>query len=260
MLLFFDVDGTLVNGRNEVREKTAEAIRIARKNGHKCFINTGRCRAFLHDEALLGIGFDGIVSCCGTMVEYDGEVIFRRVVSEEDAIRTLESVLGHGFQPMLEGPEHLYVDMDNFEYDLYGNNIVEECKDRRLGIKDNWGRWVFQKLSCATPVPESEKQQCFDELSDIYDIIVHSDLVAEMVPKGFSKGTGIVKVCELLDWDIKDTMAFGDSLNDREMLEAAGTGVGMGGTRHDLSSFCDYITAPLEEDGIWKAMEHYGLI
>ena len=104
MLLFFDIDGTLWNYRNEISEKTRLAIRRARANGHKCFINTGRARAFVTNEDLLGIGFDGIVSACGTMIEYDGSVVFNRLVSADDAIRTVETVRKYGFKPILEGP------------------------------------------------------------------------------------------------------------------------------------------------------------
>ena len=92
MLLFFDIDGTLWNYRNEIREKTRFAIRKARANGHKCFINTGRARAYVTNRDLLDIGFDGIVSACGTMIEHNGSVVFNRLIPQSDAIRTIETV------------------------------------------------------------------------------------------------------------------------------------------------------------------------
>lgn len=49
-----------------------------------------------------------------------------------------------------------------------------------------------------------------------------------MVPKGFSKGTGILKVCEMLGIDINDTYAFGDSNNDISMLKTVGHAIVMG--------------------------------
>jgi hydroxymethylpyrimidine pyrophosphatase-like HAD family hydrolase len=44
------------------------------------------------------------------------------------------------------------------------------------------------------------------------------------------------------------------------MLIAAGVGVGMGETYHDLTDYADYITTSLENDGIWNAMKHFELI
>jgi hydroxymethylpyrimidine pyrophosphatase-like HAD family hydrolase len=81
-----------------------------------------------------------------------------------------------------------------------------------------------------------------------------------MVPKGYNKGMGILKVCELLGEDVKNTFAFGDSINDKEMLIAAGTGVGMGDTYHDLTEYADYITSSLDNDGIYNALKHFDLI
>lgn len=260
MVLFFDIDGTLWNYKNEISDKTIEAIRTARKNGHKCFINTGRARAFVTDRKLLGIGFDGIVSACGTMIEYNDKVIFNRIIPQDEAIRTVETVRRYGFRPILEGPEYLYMELPDFTGEAYGDKVIREMGDKLLSIDDNWGHWEMQKLSCATDVADDKRQTCFNELSDLYGYIIHSDTVVEMVPKGFDKGLGIKKVCELLDEDIADTYAFGDSINDKEMLIAAGVGVGMGDTYHDLTEYADYITDSLENDGVWKAMRHFDLI
>ena len=260
MLLFFDVDGTLWDYTNTIRDKTKYSIRTARANGHKCFINTGRSRGFVTNRNLLDLGFDGIVSSCGTMIEYNGKIVFNRLIPEDDAIRTIETVRKYGFRPILEGPEYLYMERADFEGDMYGDKVIEEMGERLLGIDDNYGKWEINKLSCATDVPEEKRNACFEELKDLYSYIIHSDTVVEMVPKGFDKGTGIYKVCELLGESIDNTFSFGDSINDKEMLLAAGTGIAMGGTFHDLSEYADYITRPLDDDGIYHAMKHFELI
>ncbi|WP_051197392.1 MULTISPECIES: Cof-type HAD-IIB family hydrolase [unclassified Butyrivibrio] len=260
MVLFFDIDGTLWNYKNEINEKTIEGIRQARANGHKCFINTGRARAFITNENLLGIGFDGIVSACGTMIEFGDEVIYQRFIPKEDAIRTIETVREYGFKPILEGPTHLYLELKDFQGDMYGDKIIAEMGSHLRGIDECYGNWEMNKLSCATEIPVEKRDECFDKLSDLYDYIIHSDTVVEMVPKGFNKGTGIEKVCDLLGESIENTFAFGDSINDKEMLLAAGVGVGMGETYHDLTDYADYITTSLDNDGIWNALKHFELI
>ncbi len=260
MILFFDIDGTIWNYKNEIPQSTIEAIRRARKNGHKCFLNSGRSRAFIYNENLLGIGFDGIVSACGTMIEHEGNVIYNRLIPKEDAIRTVETVRKYGFKAILEGPKHLYMERSDFEGDMYGEKVIAEMGSNLRGIDECWGEWEIEKLSCATEVSEDERKKCYDELSDLYHYMIHNDFVVEMVPKGFDKGTGIEKVCELLGEIIEDTFAFGDSINDREMLIAAGVGVAMGNYRGDTASFADYVTTDLEKDGIYNALMHFGLI
>ena len=260
MILFFDIDGTLLNFDNEIREKTVEAIQTARKNGHKCFLNSGRSRAFIQNEELLSIGFDGIVSGCGTMIEYDGDVIFKHLVSKEDAQHTVDTIRAYGFKAMLEGPEYIYLTKSDFADDIVGNKLFEEIATRIADIDEYRNRWDIQKLICITEVPLKERDKCFAELSDIYKFIIHSDTVCEMVPKEYDKGTGVRMVCKLLGEDVRNTFAFGDGINDREMFLTAGVGVGMGGTKYDLTPYTDYITEPMEEDGIWKAMKHFDLI
>ncbi|MBQ7586463.1 MAG: HAD family hydrolase [Lachnospiraceae bacterium] len=261
MLIFFDIDGTLWDYRNYIPKSTEDAIKRARANGHKCFINTGRARAYVRSEKLLSLGFDGIVSACGCMIEYDGRVILNHLVSREDALRTMESIRRNGLKPILEGPEHLYIDTGDFKGNMYVEKVMREIGHSVLGITDNWGSWRMNKLSC--DFRDSDSERCFGELSDIYTYMVlddHDEKVVEMVPKGYDKGTGILALCDLFNKDPKDTMAFGDSVNDREMLEVAGISVAMGRSDDKVREICDHTTDLLERDGISKAMEKYGII
>ncbi len=150
------------------------------------------------------------------------------------------------------------MDKQNFLGDFYGEKVVAEMGEDLLSITDNWGNWEMNKLSCDCGSPT--RDDCFEELSGIYDYMLHSDSIVEMVPKGFNKGTGILRVCELLDADINDTFAFGDSINDKEMLETAGTAIAMGKATEQAKNLADFVTSDLEDDGIWKAMKKYQLI
>lgn len=44
-VIFLDVDGTLCNYEGVIPESAKQAIKQARKNGHKVYICTGRSRA-----------------------------------------------------------------------------------------------------------------------------------------------------------------------------------------------------------------------
>lgn len=256
--LFFDIDGTLWGYDNRIPESTREAIRKARENGHLAFLCSGRCRSYIQDPRLLELGFDGIVSGCGTMIEYAGETVFYKKLEPEVAVRTVETVRRYGFRPILEGREYLYMDDEEFADDPYGQKLKKELGDRLRSIRGEWGRWEISKLACATD--NADREGCFAALADIYDYLVHNVAVVEMVPKGFDKGSGIHKVCELLDLDPADTFAFGDSVNDLGMLCAAGTGIAMGNGSEQAKAAADYVTSSLYEDGIWKACAHFGLV
>ncbi len=258
MLLFFDIDGTIWDYKNYIPKSAITAIKKAQKNGHKCLINTGRARAFVKEQNLLDIGFDGIVSACGCMVELDNKVVFNHLISIPDCIRTIETIRRHGFRTILEGPNYLYMDLSEFQGDMYASKVIAEMGDQLLGITDQWGQWEINKLSCACDTPT--RDACFAELSDLYDYMIHSEAVVEIVPKGFHKGTGILEVCKILNVDVKDTIAFGDSANDIPMFDTAGTSVVMGRSSEEARAHADLITDTLEEDGIEHAMIKLGLI
>ena len=257
-ILFFDIDGTLWNWKNEIPDSTAEAIRRVRKAGHLAFINTGRTRGFVRNEALLDIGFDGIVSGCGTMIEYDGRVVYDSRIPREQAIEIVEAVRRYGCRPILEGSEYLYMDDEDFKNDWYAKKLIRELGDRLKSIKNEWGSWEIQKLSL--DIREGDIEGCEREYGDRYDFIKHDVAVCELVPSGFSKGTGVIKVCELLDIPVSDSFAFGDSVNDTAMLITAGTGIVMGSARDGVKDLADYVSTPQEEDGIWNACRHFGLM
>lgn len=256
--VFFDIDGTIWNGKNEIPESTIAAIQGMRKNGHLAFLCSGRCRGYIQSPKLLSIGFDGIVAGCGTMIEYKDETIFYKRLDNELAEYTINTVRKYGFRPILEGREYLYMDDFEFGHEFYGQKLKAEMGERLLSIAGHWGKWEISKLSCATNSPD--KEICFSVLEPYYDFMIHNADVAEMVPKGYHKGIGIQKVCELLDVDIADTFAFGDSTNDLGMFQTAGIAVAMGNGSDIAKAAADYVTTALMDNGIWNACKKFKLI
>lgn len=255
---FFDIDGTIWNSENEIPESTVKAIRGLRENGHLAFLCSGRSRSYIRNPKLFEIGFDGVVSGCGTMVEYGGETVFYKRLDNELVAHTINTVRSYGFRPILEGKDYLYLDREEFDNDYYGKKLRAEMGDHLLSISGEWGKWEISKLSCATE--HADREACFAALEEYYDYMIHNSSVVEMVPKGYHKGTGIARVCELLGMDISDTFAFGDSANDLGMIRAAGTGIAMGNGSEEVKDAADYVTTSMMEDGIWNACKHFELI
>lgn len=288
-IVFFDIDNTLWDSRLRIPESTRRAVRLLRENGHLAFINSGRSRGYIRDDDLFSIGFDGVVSSCGEMIECTpacferGEslsaesgteerkmqdittevnwdrVAFSYEMSAEDVARCVSTVRKYRMRPILEGKEYLYFDDEEFGNDPYGQFVRRSMGNALKGVNDNWGKWEVSKLSCAMDDPDMIRP-CFDELADLLTYLVHNQEVVEMVPHGFSKGTGIRKVCELTGIPVEHTVAFGDSVNDLEMLRAAGVGVAMGNGTEKAKEAADYVTTGIHEDGIWNALKGLGLI
>ena len=83
---------------------------------------------------------------------------------------------------------------------------------------------------------------------------------ADVTAKGDTKQKGIDEIIRYFDIKLEDTMAFGDGGNDISMLRHAAIGVAMGNANDDVKETADYITTSVDEDGIQKALKHFGII
>lgn len=259
--LFFDIDGTLWNYDHYIPKSTIEAIRKARKNGHLALICSGRSRAFINHPGLLGIGFDGIVCAGGCHIEIDGKVIFEKLLEPEKMIQTIELVRQYGFKPILEGPENLYLDDEEFPVGSgYSDVLRNDMKEKLLSISgEQFGKWKNNKLTCLME-DEEKIESCYEKLRPDFEVIAHNSKACELLPKGFNKATGMLQACKFFGIDSANTYAFGDSENDLQMLEAAGVGVAMGNGTDRAKNAADYVTTAFDEDGIYNALKHFKLI
>lgn len=254
---FFDIDGTLLDERNYIPQSAVEGIHKLQANGNYAFLCTGRSRAYVKNEALLSIGFDGIVSGCGTMIEFGDEVIFYKKLDQEMVKKTVAFLKENKVAVIMEGRFCLFIDQEDFVGDSYLEKLRQEVGEGIVPITGNEASWEVSKFSCATQLADLEALK--KELSEDYELLIHDIAVVEIVPKGHSKGTGILQVCKQLGIAAADTYAFGDSVNDLPMFEVAGHSIAMGNAVDVVKQKASYVTDTLHEDGIYHALEHFGL-
>lgn len=82
-VIFLDVDGTLCNYEGVIPESAKQAIKQARKNGHKVYICTGRSRAEVYQE-IWDIGLDGMIGRNGSYVEDQSKSVYHKKLSETE--------------------------------------------------------------------------------------------------------------------------------------------------------------------------------
>lgn len=258
--IFFDIDGTITTGTNSViiPESTREAIARARENGCYTFINTGRTE-FNVNKKVRSLGFDGLICGCGTYIEMNGEVILRNRLSEELCRSTAEMIRKTGVTPVYEYTDGYFFDRhtpENDELKWFLRTFVEEgiSVDGQVDDED----FTFDKFIVW------ENDGCDMELfrreaGKNFEIINRGGGLYENVPLGFSKATAIKIVLDRLGIPLENAYAIGDSMNDLPMLRAVPNSIAMGGAE-EIYSYVSYITTSVENDGIYNALEHFGLI
>ena len=83
---------------------------------------------------------------------------------------------------------------------------------------------------------------------------------ADVVENEASKAEGLKRLCEYYGMDLSQTVALGDSMNDFEIVSRAGIGIAMGNSVEELKAAADYVTDPIDRDGVWNACRHFGWI
>lgn len=265
-IVFFDVDGTIWDYKQEIPESTVKAIRMLREQGHYAFLCTGRTKATIRRKELLEIGWDGIVAGCGTYIEFMKQVLLNCHLSWESVERLVPVMQEKGIGAFLEGDEKLYIDWAYYTGSEYAEGFRKELGSDCLPIEKADVTSTINKISVEyLDLPHEEVIRVF---GGDYHVIIHdfknpdgSPLnVAEIVPKDFSKATGMKWICDYLGIDREHTYAFGDSANDIEMLRFAGCGVAMGNASEITKASADYVTMDMYDDGIWHGLTHMGLI
>ena len=255
----FDIDGTLLDEKEGiVPESTVRALHQAKKNGHLLFLCTGRCKS-IWPKDILEIGFDGVVGGCGTNIFYHGEELLHATLPKELQREVADSLTRYHIDGVLEGQETAYFRRDYWMPVV--KSIFEENGTFSAKCQLFWEDADLNFDKMALWFDESSDMKSFKEQwENTFDFILRDPTFYEVVPKGYSKATGIDFLCKRLEIDRAHTVGIGDSTNDLPMLDFTGISIAMGSGNPDIFPSVDYVTAAVMEDGIEKALKHYQLI
>ena len=272
-VIFLDIDGTLtVAGSNVPPESALQAIRAAQEKGHLVFLCTGRNYDML--KPLLAYQFDGVIAssggyiCCGQQVIYDCPMSPRQqqlvldTLKENGIFRTVECLDGSytddGFKEFLE--EHAG-ENGNSELLRWRRQIEEELNIRSMREYEGQPVYKVVVMSLDMESLENAKEKLEQEFSFcIQDAGKNAIVNGEVQNRQFDKGKAVVRVCEYLHIPVEDSIAFGDSMNDKEMMEAAGYSICMENGSDTLKKLADEVCPSVEQDGLYHAFIKLGLM
>lgn len=253
-MFFFDFDGTLYSHTvKRVPDSAKEAIARLRREGHPVILATGR--GFESVEMIRReLGF-----CPETMILFNGQIIldggrvalerFIELPSMEEIIRIAKA---GGFAFGGYGPDGLVVSAYSERVQTVWTEFTGPAPDLLGGTQDR-PRLYHGHLY----ITEEEAALFEPFLADYVTNWSHRFLV-NLIPREAGKSQAVRWCMERADVDPGDAYAFGDGYNDLDMLLAVGHGVAMGDARDDLKAAADYVTTSPEEDGIARALAHYG--
>lgn len=273
-MIFLDIDGTLISAMAAPSVRAADAVRGARAAGHKVFLCTGRNMPIIGQD-ILDVGFDGVIASAGSHVEVEGKVLFDHILPEETIQECLSVFHSHNMYCRIETSEGIYTDpqmeelVREAEPDRTNSELIRMQKEIEAGIPirpyNEYPRRGAYKV-CFTSRDIASIEKTKEYLGDrfLYAVHAYADSAAcfngEIIPKGIDKGKGMEIVCDYYGADMRDTVAFGDSMNDYEMMEAAGVGVAMGNACEDLKQVADTVCEDVMKDGIYYEFQRMGIL
>lgn len=258
-MISFDLDMTLLDHETgKITPSALDAIRVLRRN-HKIVIATGRDMDNYYSTAYRDIIVpDAIVHMNGTKVTVGEQLLYEHIFDKELLKRLLLFCEKEGFGiGMTEGNDDYYIHPEVVEAsDIKSWGIC----DRRF--KEPW-KMLDKNIRTLAFIGEEEQIQYVEsKFPELKMPLFAGRKGADVMEAGFSKADGLRHVARYFGEkeDLSDTIAFGDSMNDLEVLKESGIGVAMGNASSEVKAAADYITAPIEEDGIYRACVHLGLL
>lgn len=257
--MFFDIDGTL---RDEVTgvvsKETRLAVKEARNNGHIAFLNTGRSLAELDGE-IMDVGFDGVVCGCGTYVDFRGKNLVKESITGKEAEHIVQLLEKYKVQGLLEGQKYFYISRFTTNKkllevkDYFGLEVNRKCRFWQDETPE------FQKFTVWLN-DDSDFWGFMEQIKERFTYIKRDHDFYEIIPKGYSKATGMKYMVKHLGISEAHTLAIGDSTNDLAMLEYAGISVAMGNSSDTVKQQVDFVTKSVDEEGVAYALEHFGFV
>ena len=255
-VLFFDIDGTLLNSELKIPEGVKRELKRLKEAGHYLFVASGRPLDELQRYAKiwgLSFEFDFVIGMNGSELwdnihqkeysyfklkkEWIKEIIeFMRPFKSNYFIYYHDKLLAKGIDDMMIKSAH-----------TSDKEIVVAKSDADFYQEEN-AKIMFRVTEDIMPEIEAYVEA---HPNENYNGFKTQTTLMEFADKRINKSYALKKICEMNDFELENVAAFGDTTNDNEMLEVSGLGVCMINGSDDTKAVADDITLKSNtEDGV----------
>ncbi|MGP7815662.1 HAD family hydrolase [Niallia sp. 01092] len=256
-ILFLDIDGTILRPDDTMEDSTKKAVQLMKAQGIEVFLATGRP---LHEIAEIAetLSIESFIGYNGAYAIYKGTDVLKEPISPELVKSYVQIAQQNNNELFLYTSTHNLLTHPNSpitkefarKFHLHKNKTyTEEEIDNILGItiihakEEDIHRYEqFENIHLS--------QVNIEGFRHAYDVI--SDKV--------NKGKAVSKILNTLQFKKEEAIAFGDGLNDKEMLSIVGEGFAMGNADERLFSYAKHKTTSVTDSGIYNGLKSLGLI
>lgn len=241
-LIALDMDGTLLNDQLEISKENEKWINKALQAGVTVSFSTGRGFPGANPYAEQLKLNTPMITVNGSEVWSKPHVLHKRITLGYEKIEQLH-------QLALQYPDVWF-----WAYSTQGIYNKENWLEEGTHFSDyEWLKFGYH----------TEDDQAREEILtrikewDLFEVTNSSPWNLELNPKGITKASGIRELCKLLDIQMSETIAVGDSLNDIAAIRACGVGVAMGNAQEAVKSAADAVTLTNNENGVAEVIKRF---
>lgn len=246
-VLLFDLDGTLLKSDKTISNNTLEVIQKCKQLNY--FIGVSTSRSENNCIKIISEIKPEIIICSGgALIKYNNHYIYKAEFTVEETkniINTVREICGYNCE----------ITVDTLDRHYWNYNINPKI------INKSWGESIYtdytdffeSALKICVKISEQSHVNKITEIFKNYDVLrfTGSDWY-KFTLKNVTKENAILNICNVIDINIMDVIAFGDDLVDIGMLKICGKGIAMGNSVNEVKSIADVIIDSNDNDGIAK--------
>lgn len=256
-LLFLDIDGTILQPDHTYQTSTKEAILQAQEQGIEVFLATGRP---VHEIRELGkeLNVHSYIGYNGALALHEEKVIVNEPMEKETVLSFCEIARKNNHELLL------YTNERNYFTSLDQPEVRQVIDTFQLQENELFSEDVAHRILGGTLISLTEEDTLLYEISSNYrlsQVNVESLLHCyDIVRKTVNKGSAIKRITEQLGVRREEVIAFGDGMNDVEMLQFAGESFAMANANPDLFQYAKHKTTSVMDSGIFRGLQSLGIV
>ncbi len=231
-LVVFDLDGTLVDENLQMKAEDLDCIQEVRRRGAQIILATGRTfESALPYVQRLGVELPVILCNGGAIVHpISGEILYQQRLPAEPVLVLLQRAREADLDcllytdPLSSRPCVSQLTPVLAEFILLEGLHCVELNDLAAVVRGD--QPIKIQIVGEEPGLLELRRLALKQFPDINLLLTQSDYL-EAMPAGVSKGAALQKISEYTDIPLSQMVAFGDSVNDQELIALAGFGVAM---------------------------------
>ncbi|RFU64861.1 HAD family hydrolase [Peribacillus glennii] len=256
-ILFLDIDGTIMRPDETMEESTKTAIARVQEQGIETVLATGRP---LHEIAEIGqlLNINSFIGYNGAYAVYQGHDVFKKPMSSSSVELFLDTARQHGHELVL------YSSTKNHFTTLAGRVVERFMEQFHLKKNEAFTSDVLDDILGITIIGSADNDaELYKSKEGIYLSQVNVDGFRncfDVIRSNVNKGTGVNALLSQLDIPRSAAIAFGDGMNDKDMLSAVGESFAMGNSMPELFAFAKHNTTEVTNSGVFNGLKSLGLV